>query len=187
MPAPFASREVQFSNVCFFQDLNGTSILLSHVGDSHLPEVWLLLYPVKGKPPRRILQKLPDLHRWRMSTGYRIIDTLWLRRQRTRILLITCGWPTSNRTKTPFTTGTDFVQAPLRSEPSSLPFQPASAGGPELVAPFPDCFIRHRGLLASPSSPRCSDSLRQSESTAIRIVPPLRLGNGADGICSPCQ
>src|ERR1700685_3766134 len=41
------------------------------------------------------------------------------------------------------------------------------------------------GHLASPPSPRCSDSLRQGESTAIRIGPPLRWGNGADGICSP--
>jgi hypothetical protein len=38
----------------------------------------------------------------------------------------------------------DFVQVPLRSEPSSHLFQPGSVGGAELVAPFPDCFIRHR-------------------------------------------
>src|ERR1700733_4153996 len=39
----------------------------------------------------------------------------------------------------------DFVQVPLRSEPSSLLFQPGSVGGAELlVAPFADCFIRHQ-------------------------------------------
>jgi hypothetical protein len=49
---------------------------------------------------------------------------------------------------------------------------------------IPGLFHTSPGHLASPSSPRCSDSLRQSESTARRIAPPLRLGNGADGICS---
>jgi hypothetical protein len=39
-------------------------------------------------------------------------------------------------------------------------------------------------ISVSPALGLQNGALRQRESTAIRIAPPLRLGNGADGICS---
>lgn len=58
MPAPFASKYAAGADIRFSQD--GRSILLSRIGDTYQLEVWLLPYPAGGKPPRRILQKLPD-------------------------------------------------------------------------------------------------------------------------------
>ena len=58
MPTPFASKNAVGANLCFSQD--GRSILLYRIGDSYQAEVWLLPYPAGGKPPRRILQRLPD-------------------------------------------------------------------------------------------------------------------------------
>jgi serine/threonine protein kinase len=57
MPAPFASKNAAGADLCFSQD--GRSILLYRIGDSY-QQVWLLPYPAGGKPPRRILQKLPN-------------------------------------------------------------------------------------------------------------------------------
>jgi eukaryotic-like serine/threonine-protein kinase len=58
MPSPFASKNAAGANLCFSQD--GRSLLLYRIGDSYQQEVWLLPYPAGGKPPRRILQKLPE-------------------------------------------------------------------------------------------------------------------------------
>jgi serine/threonine protein kinase/Tol biopolymer transport system component len=57
-PAPFASKEIgNVPELAFSRD--GKEILLYRAGDEKTGEAWLLPYPAGGKPPKRILQKMP--------------------------------------------------------------------------------------------------------------------------------
>ncbi len=57
-PAPFASKEIfNIPELAFSRD--GKEILLYRAGEEKTGEAWLLPYPAGGKPPKRILQKMP--------------------------------------------------------------------------------------------------------------------------------
>ena len=58
-PAPFTSKGIiNYPQLAFSPD--GKEILLFRAGDNAKEEAWLLPYPAGGKPPQRILQKLPS-------------------------------------------------------------------------------------------------------------------------------
>ena len=58
-PSPFSSKSLEWNpNLKFSPD--GKSILLFRAGDHGKQEAWLIPYPAGSKPPRRILQRLPD-------------------------------------------------------------------------------------------------------------------------------
>ena len=58
-PAPFASKGIyNYPQLALSPD--GKEILLFRAGDNAKEEAWLLPYPAGGKPPQRILQKLPS-------------------------------------------------------------------------------------------------------------------------------
>jgi serine/threonine protein kinase len=59
-PAPFASKEIYNHPQLGFSP-DGKKIMLIRAGDDSRQEAWLLSYPAGGKPPRRTLEKLPNL------------------------------------------------------------------------------------------------------------------------------
>jgi eukaryotic-like serine/threonine-protein kinase len=58
MPAPFATKGCDgYPQLAFSRD--GKEILLYCAGDEKTGGAWLLPYPAGGKPPKRVLQKMP--------------------------------------------------------------------------------------------------------------------------------
>jgi Tol biopolymer transport system component len=58
-PSPFASKEIFDSPITRFSP-DKTKILLFQAAGGGKEEAWLLPYPAEGKPPRRVLEKLPS-------------------------------------------------------------------------------------------------------------------------------
>jgi len=59
-PAPFARKDNFGGSLRFSPD--GKNILVNHLGATQKNETWLLPYPAGNRPPRLVLQQLPDIN-----------------------------------------------------------------------------------------------------------------------------
>jgi len=110
-PAPFASKEVNGSLLSFSPDKK--KILLFESFERHKDVAWLLPYPAGGKPPRRVLEKLPTLQgtpdfSW-MPDSRHIVVALAAERNSPIHLWIA---DTESNELTPLTTGNAFEDHP---------------------------------------------------------------------------
>ena len=115
IPAPFASKAIyNYPQLAFSHD--GKEILLYRAGDNGKDEAWLLPYPAGGKPPQRVLQKLPTVggtpsFSWLPDNRHTVVSLAPEQNSASHLWIA----DTTSNDLTPLTTGTSAEMFPVVS------------------------------------------------------------------------
>ena len=112
-PAPFAGKVLYNTPRLSFSP-DGKKILLYRAGDNSHDEAWLLPYPAGGKPPHRVLQKLPTFggtpnFSWMPDSRYVVVSMAAEQDSPSHLWMA----DTESDFLTPLTTGTEMERNPM--------------------------------------------------------------------------